>query len=175
MLDEPLAHLDGPGRDDLLALLTEILSECGAGVLVATHLADEALRLADDVAVLCGGRVIQQGPCEQVYRHPVDLHAARALGPAAEFAGHAECGKLIHGGQVLLAGLDPGLSGMQRLLLRPEELHFEPDAEGSARVRRCAFTGRGYQSVVAVARITTTVRHTPQSVPIGTRGTLQRR
>jgi len=103
-LDEPLAHLDGLIRSELFELLQAALAEARAGVLMATHDAADALRLADDVIVLLAGRVAQAGPAEQVYRRPVSLTAARALGPASEVHGEAQAGLLTCGAQAVLEG-----------------------------------------------------------------------
>ena len=52
LLDEPLAHLDGESRSDVFDLLRDTLHRTGAGVLMTTHNTQDALRLADDVAIL---------------------------------------------------------------------------------------------------------------------------
>jgi len=137
LLDEPLAHLDGPTRADVFDLLRGALAETRAGVVLATHNTDEAVRLADDVVVLLDGSVAQVGQTEQVYRRPVSLAAARALGPASEISGEARGGVLTRDGTAVLEGLAPERSGPQRLILRPEDLEFRPDPAGAARVARC--------------------------------------
>ena len=61
--------------------------ESGAAAIYATHDAEEALGLADRVALLVGGRVIQVGTPQQVYDEPVTEQAARLTGPASLLAG----------------------------------------------------------------------------------------
>ena len=89
ILDEPLAQLDGPARGELFDLLRDVLDRAEAGVILATHNSSEALRLADSVAILLDARILQSGPGEEVYRFPVNLRAARMLGPASQIEGTA--------------------------------------------------------------------------------------
>ncbi|MBA3308662.1 MAG: ABC transporter ATP-binding protein [Nocardioidaceae bacterium] len=81
LFDEPTAHLDTHVRGVFLEeLLTRQLAT-GAGGLYATHDAEEALGLADRVALLDAGRVVQVGTPGQVYAEPVNRWAARLTGP----------------------------------------------------------------------------------------------
>jgi ABC-type Fe3+/spermidine/putrescine transport system ATPase subunit len=83
LFDEPTAHLDAQVRDIFLAELTARRRESGTAAIYATHDAAEALGLADRVAVLIGGRVIQNGTPQQLYAEPVSVQAARLTGPAS--------------------------------------------------------------------------------------------
>jgi ABC-type sulfate/molybdate transport systems ATPase subunit len=151
LLDEPLAHLDGAARQEVFDLLRTALADTQAGVLLATHNAAEALRIADDVLILLEGRLVQSGPTEQVYREPVNLAVARVLGDAGELRGRVERGTLYADGAAILDGLDGELTGEQALILRPEDVTFEADGDGPARVRRCELTPGGWRLTVAVA------------------------
>ncbi len=117
LLDEPMAHLDGPSRADLFDLLRAALADSNAGVLLATHHAGEAMRLADNCAILINGHITQYGPAEHIYHHPVNLAAAQATGPACVF---------------------------NNQITRPEQLTFTPDPTGDAVVQCCEFQGSGY-------------------------------
>lgn len=130
LLDEPMAHLDGPTRRDLFDLLRDALKETQAGVLLATHHADEALRLADDTAVLIDGQLVQHGPAHDVYHHPTSLAAAHATGTASLFNDQ---------------------------IARPEHLTFKPNPEGDATIERCDFVGPGYLLLVRVRENTVMV------------------
>jgi ABC-type sugar transport system ATPase subunit len=89
LFDEPTAHLDAQIRDVFLADLATRRRESGAAAVYATHDAAEALGLADRVALLVGGRVMQIGSPREVYAQPVSLEAARLTGPASVLAGPA--------------------------------------------------------------------------------------
>ncbi len=83
LFDEPTAHLDTHVRGVFLDELVVRREASGAGGLYATHDAEEALGLADRVALLNSGRLVQLGTPQQVYAEPVDVWAARLTGPAS--------------------------------------------------------------------------------------------
>jgi iron(III) transport system ATP-binding protein len=83
LFDEPTAHLDTHVRGVFLEELVARQRDSGAAAVYATHDAEEALGLADRVALLREGRVLQIGTPQQVYGEPVDLFAARLTGPAS--------------------------------------------------------------------------------------------
>jgi len=179
LLDEPLVHLDGPAREELFALLRGLLADTRAaqpagrqaGVLLATHDAAEAMRLADEIVVLLDGAVAQAGPPEEVYRRPASLVVARMLGPAGELAGEAAAGVLSCGGRPALEGLPPEDAGPRRIILRPEDVRFQADGAGPASVRRCEFQGDTYLLMVECCGSDVLVRH-PHAVAPGATGRL---
>lgn len=83
LFDEPTAHLDVPLRSALLDDLDRQRRAAGTPALYATHDASEALALADRIALLDEGVIIQIGTPEAVYERPVDVRAARLTGPAS--------------------------------------------------------------------------------------------
>jgi thiamine transport system ATP-binding protein len=80
LLDEPLSALDRALREQLAVDLARLLRETGATALVVTHDHDEAFTLADRVAVMRAGRIVQVGAPSSVWRHPSDVDTARFLG-----------------------------------------------------------------------------------------------
>jgi iron(III) transport system ATP-binding protein len=87
LFDEPTAHLDAQVRDVFLAELAARRRESGAAAIYATHDAAEALGLADRVALLVAGRLIQVGSPQQLYAEPISVEAARLTGPASLLRG----------------------------------------------------------------------------------------
>jgi ABC-type Fe3+/spermidine/putrescine transport system ATPase subunit len=83
LFDEPTAHLDAHVRGVFLDELIARRSAAGAAALYATHDAEEALGLADRVALLNRGRLVQVGTPQDVYDRPVDLWAAQLTGPTS--------------------------------------------------------------------------------------------
>jgi ABC-type Fe3+/spermidine/putrescine transport system ATPase subunit len=83
LFDEPTAHLDTHVRAVFLEELVVRQRDSGAAAVYATHDAEEALGLADRVALLRDGRLVQVGTPRQVYDEPADLFAARLTGPAS--------------------------------------------------------------------------------------------
>jgi ABC-type Fe3+/spermidine/putrescine transport system ATPase subunit len=88
MLDEPLAALDRALRERLQEDLRAILRAVGVTSLYVTHDQEEAFALADQVALLRAGRLVQSAPPEELYRHPADAWAARFLGLSNLVEGH---------------------------------------------------------------------------------------
>jgi ABC-type Fe3+/spermidine/putrescine transport system ATPase subunit len=82
LLDEPLAHLDPVHRKTLRIELAKLHRDLAVTTICATRDAADALALSDRLAVLVGGRVLQVGEADEVYRHPIDRAVAEALGPA---------------------------------------------------------------------------------------------
>jgi tungstate transport system ATP-binding protein len=79
-LDEPFASLDPPSRESLVEDLQRVLKETGTTAILATHDRLEALRLSDRMAVMNGGKVLQQGPPDDVMNRPVDEFVASFVG-----------------------------------------------------------------------------------------------
>ncbi|THD83182.1 ABC transporter ATP-binding protein [Aliigemmobacter aestuarii] len=76
LMDEPFSGLDNRLRDGIRDTTLEILKDEGAGVLLVTHEPDEALRMADEIALMRAGRIVQRGSPYNVYNAPVDKAAA---------------------------------------------------------------------------------------------------
>ncbi len=86
LFDEPTAHLDTHVRGVFLEELTARQRDSGAAAVYATHDSEEALGLADRVALLVAGRLVQVGTPTEVYERPVDGMAAQLTGPASLLA-----------------------------------------------------------------------------------------
>ena len=101
LLDEPLSALDKTLRERLAQDLRSILTSAGTTALLVTHDHEEAFAVADRMAVLRAGRLVQTGTLSEVWQHPADADTARFLGYAAVLAGE--------GAEVLTraAGLPP--------------------------------------------------------------------
>jgi iron(III) transport system ATP-binding protein len=120
LLDEPFAALDAGLRETLRAEVATILREAGATALLVTHDQDEALSLADTVAVLRDGRIVQVGTPEEVYERPASRWVAEFLGEAdvlpgtaAEGAAECELGRFA---------VPAELSGPVDVVVRPESV-----------------------------------------------------
>ena len=89
LLDEPLSALDTGLRERLALDLARILRETGTPALLVTHDHEEAFTVADSLAVMRAGRIVQTGPIAQVWQHPVDARTALDLGYARVLEGAA--------------------------------------------------------------------------------------
>ena len=143
LLDEPFTALDEALRVELREEVALILRAAGASALLVTHSQQEALSLADVVAVMRDGRIVQVGPPEEVYGAPADRWVAEFLGDADVVAGHAAGGTAD---TELGRFPAPGLHGAVEIVLRPERVALVPggpaDVDGApARVVRRSYFG----------------------------------
>ena len=76
LMDEPFSGLDNRLRDEVRDQALSILKEEGAAVLLVTHEPDEAMRMADRIALMRDGKIVQVGAPYHVYNYPVDRQAA---------------------------------------------------------------------------------------------------
>ena len=76
LMDEPFSGLDNRLRDGIRDRTLELLKEAGTAVLLVTHEPDEAMRMADEIALMRAGRIVQKGAPYNVYNTPVDKAAA---------------------------------------------------------------------------------------------------
>ncbi len=70
LADEPVASLDASIRGEILALMRRLVDETGLAILVVTHDLGLAWNIADRVAVMYLGRIVETGPTEQILEHP---------------------------------------------------------------------------------------------------------
>jgi thiamine transport system ATP-binding protein len=98
LLDEPLSALDAGLRQRLAEDLRRILLEAGTTAVMVTHDHEEAFAVADDLAVMREGRIVQSGPIADVWRSPVDADTALFLGYARVLEDRAATGLLSAAG-----------------------------------------------------------------------------
>jgi iron(III) transport system ATP-binding protein len=184
LLDEPFSSLDASLRARVREEVHVLLREQGVTTVLVTHDQEEALSLADTVAVLRDGRIVQQGPPAELYERPADEPLARFLGAAnvidARFsAGSAETAL----GVLELRGEPRGEERAGTVMVRPEQLDVQARAEGAApsgfdgRVELCRYYGHDAllhirpegdpEASVLLARV-----HGAQALAAGTRVTV---
>ncbi|MEO5708640.1 MAG: ABC transporter ATP-binding protein [Nocardioidaceae bacterium] len=98
LLDEPLSALDRGLRERLALDLRDILVAAGTTALLVTHDQEEAFAVADRMALMRAGRLVQAGTIDEVWRTPADAEAARFLGYATVLEGDAAQRVLRAGG-----------------------------------------------------------------------------
>ncbi len=152
LLDEPFSNLDASLRERLRSEVRKILNDAGVTTLFVTHDQEEALSLADTVAVMNSGRLEQIGSPEEVYTSPASHWVAGFLGdidvlPGTVSEGHVECelGQFPTG-----AGLD----GAVDVLVRPEAVGISAarpaTASGTLAGRICGRTYFGHDQLLEV-------------------------
>jgi ABC-type Fe3+/spermidine/putrescine transport system ATPase subunit len=131
VLDDPTASLEGHARDEWHDELRRLHAEARATTLVLTADPGEALALADRVAVLDLGRVLQVGSPAEVYSRPADPFVAQYLGPANLLQAHLETadaggGAIVRTPLGRLSGVAasglPSAGSPVVIIIRPESL-----------------------------------------------------
>lgn len=114
LLDEPVSALDVPSKERIVDELETIQAETDVTIVQVTHGREEALRLADRLAVMNDGRIVQTGSPESVFEEPNSRFVAKFVGTRNLFEGTAKSN-----GDATLVDLATG-----------PELDAEADAEG---------------------------------------------
>lgn len=136
LLDEPLAALDAHIRAQLCDEIRDIQRASGAATLFVTHDQQEALMMADRVAVLHQGRLQQVDTPRGLYSRPANLMVARFVGHANLLTGTVlEPGRVQTVLGVLHADTGPRLAGAAiSVLVRPESIHPDPAPDAPNRI-----------------------------------------
>ncbi|RIL00306.1 MAG: hypothetical protein DCC71_18765, partial [Proteobacteria bacterium] len=160
LLDEPFDDLDAAGRESLARDLVRAIHETPVAVALVTHELRQALLLADRVALLRGGALLQCGPRDEVLRHPVDGGAAAAVGMSNWFEGRVAARDAdglarieLGSGAVLRAATPLAIGSAVHVGFRPEHVKIDPDGAdpdpmGEAQIEELRSDG-----VVVTARI----------------------
>ncbi len=136
LMDEPFSGLDvvlrNQVRDETLALLKEM----GTTVLMVTHDPEEAMRMADEIVLMQGGRIVQQGSAGALYNYPANAFVASFLGSVnrvpARRAGNdfvTELGSIPVSAATKAIATDEVLIRPEAIRLKPRETDHPPSAE----------------------------------------------
>ena len=140
LLDEPWSNVDPFLRDSLRAEVAEIIRPLGVTVLLVTHDREEAFSLADRIALMRDGTVVQEGTPEELYFAPASRWAAEFVGAANVLPGRVIDG-LVRTAIGAFPANGAGLRTDARVLVRPELLELEPDDAGAGEVVAREFRG----------------------------------
>jgi sulfate transport system ATP-binding protein len=181
LLDEPFGALDVKIRAQLRQSLKVIQRQLRVATILVTHDQDEAFELADRIAVLERGRLLEVGESEALYTHPRSLAVATFLGVGTVLAGRARAGQLHL--EPLAVPIPAELSHEDgqwlALLVRPEHIQLtlaEPDSSESAVLRRGKVVEQSFAGTHRRVRLRlprpSGVRQLAPSVPGGEEGLL---
>ena len=146
LMDEPLSNLDARLREEVRAQIKEVTSAVGVTTLYVTHDQSEAAALADRVAVMSEGRILQIEEPDALYRHPSTPVVADFLGRMNWFRGTIRAPDRIETEIGLIEAGTGDLSGPVRLAVRPADIIVSQTASGGvnefeARVSRQVYMG----------------------------------
>jgi iron(III) transport system ATP-binding protein len=129
LMDEPFSGLDNRLRDEIRDATLSVLKEEGTAVLLVTHEPDEAMRMADEIALMRDGRIVQQAAPYNIYNAPIDREAAAFFSDINVLSGEVS-GALTDTpfGQFLAPGLPDGTA--VDIVFRPQHVRIDFDRAG---------------------------------------------
>ncbi|NDW06940.1 ABC transporter ATP-binding protein [Jiella pacifica] len=135
LLDEPLSNLDAKLREEMQLELRRIQQEAGVTTLLVTHDQSEAMALSDRIAVMQGGRLIQEATPFEAYDRPTNGFVSSFLGKSNAIDAHLEAGgpgaAQLRCGDIRLDGpVSSQGPGAVLVSLRPERIEFCGEGEG---------------------------------------------
>ena len=156
LLDEPFGALDARIRVELRRAVARIQRDLSITTIFVTHDQEEAFELADRLAVLSEGRLIEHGPPEELYLNPQTEFVATFLGGANLFVGSAGGeGVRIGAHELPLPGeRSVAPRGRVQVLVRPEDVALSPAGSPGA----AAALGQGTVEDVSFSGATERVR-----------------
>lgn len=135
LLDEPLGALDKNLREEMQRELMRIQHELNITTIMVTHDQDEAMAMADRIAILNQGQIMQFGTCDEIYDKPNSLFVSKFIGKTTQVEGDL---KLIEnnnwslktkqGNEFFFQSNGPcKRPGKAIITLRPEHIEIHPD------------------------------------------------
>jgi iron(III) transport system ATP-binding protein len=151
LLDEPFSSLDAALRASVRADVLQVLRQAGTTSILVTHDQDEALSMADQVAVLRHGVIAQLAAPSDLYRHPHDAEVAQFLGESNLVEGSVEgtTATTALGHLTVEWGAD-GPGGPAHVMIRPEQLRIGDPAAGGVPATVESYEYFGHDAVVRV-------------------------
>jgi spermidine/putrescine ABC transporter ATP-binding subunit len=153
LLDEPFSNLDARLRQEMRSELLALLQQLKIATVMVTHDQEEAMAIADRIAVMNQGRVAQVGTADEIYNAPASLFVARFVGESNVLSGRVEAtGDIVAvqaegAGRVLARSSGSVVAGQPvEIVLRPQNLSLTaPDAAPGPDTRLNSLVGRVQQ------------------------------
>jgi iron(III) transport system ATP-binding protein len=142
LFDEPFSKLDAARRSRLRTDVARLLKHTQTAAIIVTHDVEDVYALADRVAILENGKLVQHGKPQEVYLYPKDAYAARLFGPA----------NIVTGQRLQMMGVEgvEGVEGNVSYCVRPEQIKLKPAKHADAfRITEQHFHGNTYQLSLA--------------------------
>ncbi|MFZ7090643.1 ABC transporter ATP-binding protein [Primorskyibacter sp. 2E233] len=129
LMDEPFSGLDNRLRDGIRDETLDLLKEEGTSVLLVTHEPEEAMRMADEIALMRAGKIVQQGAPYNIYNAPVDREAVAFFSDINVLRGKVQ-GALTDTpfGRFLAPGVPDG--NEVEIVFRPQHVSIDFDRDG---------------------------------------------
>ena len=156
LLDEPFSNLDHLLTQKLFDFILKEVRKGKTSALLITHRAEEALKYADEVAIMDNGRILQSGNTWEVYYHPVNTRLAGLLG---EFNN-------IHPDDLEKTARK---KYDKKFLLRPDQLSTCPAhlADLILELKQCVYNGKCYELLLQTKQQRSVLVYSPRALKPG--------
>lgn len=165
LLDEPLGALDKKLREKMQLELKRLQHDVGITFVFVTHDQEEALVMADRMAILRDGKLLQCGSPEAIYQKPADRFVANFIGTMNFIPGRVDGNHRFTAPGITLPGV-MNLVGDAVLAVRPEDVVLTTPEQGID----CRLRDIAYHGLDRVLHVTLTACNTPVQVRVPARG-----
>ncbi len=170
LMDEPLSNLDARLREEVRANIKKLATQLGSTVLYVTHDQIEAMVLADRIAVMARGEILQVGNPFELYRRPANALVAEFFGSINWIGGQMGDGPWVETEVGRLAVGDAGYAGAVVVGIRPEDVRLERAFNGGenrieGKVARSTFLGDQIVTEVKLGEKTLLAKSPPDGGP----------
>ena len=170
LMDEPLGALDKKLREQMQIEIKRLHRDTGATILYVTHDQEEALALSDRICLMNQARIEQIGTPQEIYQRPVSAFAADFIGISNRLSGTIVAGGALRtaDGTFVLphdAPPDLGIGELASLVVRPEHMRLEEDADCQVRgdVMEAVSAGAETRLIVRLPSGTTVTVRAPET------------
>jgi ABC-type Fe3+/spermidine/putrescine transport system ATPase subunit len=170
LCDEPLGALDRKLRQSMQFELKQLQKDLGVTLIFVTHDQEEAMAMADRIAVMNAGRIEQAGTPADIYGRPRTRFVADFIGEINLFAGQWRDGAFCLTSGAVLPAEGRGRAGPSTIAVRPERMRFVPAGEAvlSGTIESANFLGGHVLYRIAAGDAKLLVRETGALRPVGT-------
>lgn len=154
LMDEPLSNLDARLREEVRDEIRSLAKRLDITVLYVTHDQVEAMALADRIAVMSAGRILQIGAPQELYDFPLNRTVGAFLGSMNEFRGAIQddgCIKIEFG--AVQCAIPEGTSQEVIVAIRPEDIQFSVKAYGSSNEFKAQLVSRLFLGDVTLYQV----------------------
>ncbi|MCW5774287.1 MAG: ABC transporter ATP-binding protein [Rhodospirillaceae bacterium] len=157
LLDEPFGALDRRLREDMQVEVKRLVKQLRLTAILVTHDQDEAMTMADSIAVMNRGRIVQRGSARDLVDRPATRFIAEFVGPTNVFAGAARSATAFATEEGVAMELAVPVAGKTLVGIKPERIRMRPamagNAPAAANTARGTLAERSYRAATRVSTV----------------------
>ena len=171
LLDEPFSNLDAELRTQLAAEIRTLLKKNKVTALLVTHDQDEAFAMADKIALLNAGKIVQIDTPYKLYHKPGSLFAADFIGKGTVINVGIDAAGLLGNnlGSLSINALPEDLGNTVKLLVRPDDIAYDETSDTKLAIVSKSFLGPNYLYELALkdGQRVPCLTHSHIDIPVG--------